>query len=100
MTIDMKKLLEQLNSIDEAVTDSQMEKDAAINTLVDLIVDEAKNISCTRPDCRRQEFEGMVDYVLKAVLVNLKLRTEKRAAYDAEGGDYGDELKRRRQTRT
>jgi len=100
MTIEMKKLLEQLNSIDEAVTDAKMEKDAAINTLVDLIIDEAKNISCTRPDCSRREFEGMAGYVLKATIGNLKSRVKYLVEYEADVGDYGDELKRRRQTRT
>jgi len=96
----MKKLLEQLSSIDEAVTDSKMRQDAAINTLANLIVNEAQNISCTRTDCSRKEFEGMVNYTLKSVIVNLKSHTKKMAERDADTGEYGDELKRRRRSRS
>lgn len=96
MTINMKKLMERLDAVDEAVTDAKMERDAAINTLIDSIIDEAKNISRTRPDCSRKEFEGMVSYVLKAVQVNLRSRTLIWGNVAADNGEYGEELKRRR----
>lgn len=92
----MKKLMERLTAVEEAVTDSQMERDAALNTLVELIITEAQSISCTRPDCTRKEFEGMVGYVLKSTIVNLKKRTEQTAIRYGRMGDYGDEVKSRK----
>lgn len=92
----MKKLMERLTAVEEAVTDSQMERDAALNILAGLIVKEAQSISCTRPDCSRKEFEGMVDYVLKSTIVNLKNRTSGVRSLATDTFQYGDELKRRR----
>lgn len=96
MTINMKKLMERLTAVEETVTDSQMARDSAINTLVDLILTEAESISCTRPDCTSKEFEGMVNYVLKSTIVNLKNRTKNSALDAVDMGRYGDELKRRK----
>ena len=87
----MKKLMEDLNKVDEAVTDLQMTRDAALNELVELIVDEAKQISTTRPECTVASFNGMVSYVTKQTLVNLKSRVEKARDRAVEEGSFGED---------